>query len=136
MPAGRAVATTSGAKAGNQTYELAPPAGKMYRVLYARVTLTTDATVGNRNIAFSVRNNAGNILAYFPASNNITASQTAYASFAPFHYSLGAATPDNALIAATDVWIPYYTKFVISILGGLAGDSFSVYICYLECDIP
>ncbi len=122
--------------AGNVMWKLSPPSGKMYRILYSRITLTTDATVGNRNIGFAVLNNADNVVAYLPASGTITANMTGNASLCPMMYGLGMASPDNAILAVCDLWIPYYTKFAVVIHGGLAGDSYSGYIAYLESDTP
>lgn len=52
------------------------PDGEMWKILSADIVLVTTATVGNRQIRFSVSNPDGNVMGYIPAGTTQAASLT------------------------------------------------------------
>lgn len=126
---------TIAATAGNATASLASTAYKKYLIIYGRITLVCDATVANRYIIVNIQNSGGTVTYRRLLTNAtaITASQTRSISYVDESTNRQGESSDLAdiglgqwcVIASTD-------KIVISVYGGVAGDSYSGAFKYIE----
>lgn len=131
---GRPLLATIPATAGNVAYALTPGSGYIIEVYYGVVTLVCNGTAGNRLFRLDITNAAGTVI--YPlgySATAITAGLTATLNLRPTGWTI--ASTDWVFDGDSCVEFPktiYDTDvFKISIINGLAGDSFSGYIKYL-----
>jgi len=115
-----------GATAGNVVAEYTVPYGKPLRLLYGTVSLTTNATVANRRLKFSVLDGA-TVTASVVAGATVAASQTGQVH----NYMQGTFRETSFIGGEIQVPIPpdmYVSpgRIVrIEVIAGVAGDSFT-----------
>lgn len=128
-----------GATAGNVSTTLQPGAGKRWYLVSGRVGLVTDVTVANRYIVFGTYMTGAVLLHSAVRSDVITASLTRYFSLMGSVTTAGSATImdtgsvheivfDHEILEGSD----YAT---VSILGGVAGDSYSGVVTVVEAPV-
>ena len=135
VPGGLFTSVSSGALAGNATYQLTPGTGIIYQVISSRITLTTDATVATRNI-YATRATSGGIIydgtmvgADRAASGTTTMFLSGIASAFP-GASKGTFAIDGGVFYIQEYFITPSIRYQVTINNGVAGDSFTVLTFY------
>jgi len=128
--------------AGNVSKELTAGTGYKIKMMYGKITLTTDATVANRYLVVAVETTGDVEISAGMASIAVPASSTVNKPFTnkPVHGD----TSDiqvNALVNKNGIH-PFYQdviyetdKFTIDITSGQAGDSYTGIFKYLKVEI-
>lgn len=135
---GRRIHKTIAATAGNVQTDLTPGAGKRWLVIGGHIRLVNDGNAANRQIMLKVMNALVDSRA-IGATTAITAGQTRDLDFGEGRAAQTAALGNPSygqfylgiaptLVDGTDI-------FNVTILAGLAGDSYSGDITLLEIDI-
>lgn len=134
--AGRLKTITIAATAGNVVSNSSPGTGKRWLVLYGRITVVSDATAANRYPQTYLTDGTNQLVSLGRNSTAFTASETKVLS-----YRSGSGTGINVTVNHALVTLPVpcvlegADQFRISILGGVAGDSFSGFLRVLEVDV-
>lgn len=119
---------SEGATAGNVVTSFSPRTGKSMSVLYGQVVLTTDATVANRRVVFSIVSDDGStVVSDFHSGAVVPASSTA------FHHEFmqGIFRETSFIGDAIQVPIPINCKvpngwtIKVTVENGVAGDSYT-----------
>lgn len=127
------IVTFSGTNvAGNVESTKTPTKNRKLKVLYGMVKLTTNATVGNRNIIFYIKTSGGTVISYMWASSNVAASQTDYTTYILPICGYNGGSIQNGPYNNGDMIITGTDKFTIYINSGLAGDSYTFIIKMVE----
>lgn len=142
FPAGRIRTIPIAATAGNVNKDLAVPAGKQWRVLSLHTTLTTDATVVNRTPYIEKRNGTDvtehighggswgqNSSVYFSMGEAVVV----YGTGAGLGHRSGAAY--SSYIGIQNLFLGKDDLLRISIVNGVAGDSYQGFLTVLEVDV-
>lgn len=116
----------SGAKTGVQTVTIIPGAQRRYKVLEVRVSLTTDATVANRNIRLRHIYTGGEHPGQTHQSPNVAASTTHVMTFGPQEVGTNAVLVDGSTV----IWHQPLEctgtgAVIIDIVNGVAGDAWT-----------
>ncbi len=140
FPGGQLKTVAIGATAGNSDIDFSPGSLKRWRVLYGAISLTTDGTVANRTFRVKVYPEFTYTFNVGTSSENIPASTTGSLTFGGLfsannrNFTNGgfsgypaffALDPESMILEGSDV-------LRISIINGVAGDSFSGFIRVLE----
>lgn len=116
--------------AGNASYLIPSYGGSgwgVYRelevtLLYAYLTLTTDATVATRNLTISIVDGSGNELMAKIVGGNVTASSAGVTS-----YAAGMVYLNGITLSGTTVHVPFTVQYPLqiklSVTNGVAGDA-------------
>lgn len=127
----------STAKAGNATYTLTPPANRRYEIVRARIAITCDATVANRNIKVKVQDGSGNSLGPTMTGTTVTATNSAKFAIAPAAaapYGGSWSEDDAVFYLSQPIELSGAQCLVITVLNGVVGDSYRAFIQARECD--
>lgn len=142
FPAGRIRTIPIAATAGNVNADLAVPAGKQWRILSSHITLVTDATVVNRTPYVEKRNGTDvtepiGFGGSWGASNTVYFSMgeavTLYGTGAGLGHRAGASY--SAYIGIQNLYLGKDDLLRISIVNGVAGDSYQGFLSVLEVDV-
>lgn len=109
------------------------PDGEMWKIIYANVILVTTATVGNRQIRFSVSDADGNDVGYIPAGAVQAASLTRSYGFMQGIYRETAFIDSMIQVPIpTDLYLPsgYTVRFYDSAAIAAAADDMTVSFGY------
>lgn len=130
FPEGKSKVDTIAATAGNVVDTYTVPALKKNQLLCVRINITTDGTVVNRYVIVQITD--GTNLLYQNTSDAIPASQTENKYFIAGLDSTGATY--NGLPAKN--LLPAGYTVVVTIVGGVAGDSYEGFTWLREVDEP
>jgi len=137
VPAGRKLTITIPATAGNVTTNISPGVGKRYLLMRGRITLQNNATVANRQVILAITDGT-NISEYLLVGANVAASAAwnismGEVNLAPSTGALGDSS-GGYLGLGNGIVLHGVDQFRITISAGVAGDSYSGFLDFLEVD--
>lgn len=125
---------TIAATAGNIATRLASNPYNKLMILSSNITLVCDATVANRYIQWNITDTSHTQTGNVGQTAAITASQTKSAGIVNTNgYSSGATSNlDWNIYVPIGIFLGAGEELAITIAGGVAGDSYTGYIRYIE----
>lgn len=120
--------------AGNASTTFTVPNHKRWKVLYAQMVLTTDATVANRQVRMRLLDSSSTLV--FDAHAGTV--QTASATSQHYEFMQGVYRETSFIDSALQVPIPIDSylqqkqKVQFTVSAGVAGDSYSIYLVVME----
>lgn len=110
------------------------PAGKKWKILYARGYYTSDATVGNRNVCFEILDNSNvAIWTGYPPSSQAASLSVSYYWSNGLGTSITVATGRTYLAAPGEIIIPENCSLKFSDISNIsATDDIVLKVCYIE----
>lgn len=121
--------------AGNVATTLTPGAGKRWLLLYGRLSLSTDATVANRNLRIQIRTSAGSVLYRFPNGVVTPAGGATALGLIGNPYFDNAVRWEDATISVQGIIIDQTDQLYIDVNNGVAGDGYGGSIIVLEINV-